>query len=134
MMYITFSQALSGIIQNVTLFLMKAYERLPQVAGGQCTVPLEIKAAADQFFLWIYRIGAVVWLILIYFAPVESIHNNPLPWTRKWVVLAFYLGCLLFVFMVSAQAYYLKALGTGESTSFYSLFCRQFFEPMLWRT
>ncbi len=82
--------------------------------------------------LVLLSMGAAIWCLVTYIAPLLTVLKGPLAGRRAWVFAVYYLSIQLPIFWVYAVAWQLVATAAHTETSMLTLFAFQFFPPLLW--
>jgi hypothetical protein len=130
--YLALSQTTSAFMHEYLLG-MKA---VVNSAAQAISVPLS--GAVGHGFLeptaWLVLLlmGATIWFLITYVAPLLTVLKGPLAGRRAWVFAVYYLAIQVPIFWVYAKAWQLAALPGQAETSTMTAFALQFLQPLLW--
>jgi len=132
LMYVALSQVLAGGFQYLSTGLLFVLHNIPErtLLSPEQIQPL--LPLAETLTFWLSLCTGLGWVASIYVAPGYFLIRNPLPWNRKWILVATYIVVLIFVGWISAIPYQLRARAAGKPERPISYFAGQFVQPFLW--
>ena len=130
--YLALSQTVTAFMHEYLLGFEAALAvARPDVAQGlQGLVGLGI--LGDTGLLILFVMGAAVWVLTTYVAPLHSGLNSPVPRRWRWVFAGYYLALQIPIYWVLAEAWRLQYVPADQSTNMLNLFALQFVQPLLW--
>jgi hypothetical protein len=124
-----------ALSQTVTAFMHQYLLGLESVRPGvaESTRSLvSLGTLGDTGLLLLFVMGAVVWVLTTYFAPLRAGLKSPVPNVQRWVFAGYYLALQIPIYWVHAEAWRLQYVPADQPTNMLSLFALQFVQPLLW--
>jgi len=99
-------------------------EPLPGVVGHD--------SLGHAAWLVLLVMGAAIWFLITYVAPLLTVLKGPLATRRAWTFAVYYLAIQVPVFWVYAEAWQTTSLAEHAEMSTLTVFALQFLQPLLW--
>jgi hypothetical protein len=131
-MYLALAQTLSGCLQNFVIAIAAVLGVTPQELALAPDVAREVGELSSRLSSLLLLATGLVWVFVIYAAPVLFLLRIGIPRRGKRILGAAYLVLLLAVFWISAYPYQIKARSVGKPTTLGGYFVGQFLQPVLW--
>ena len=130
--YLALSQTVTAFMHEYLLGFEAGLEvvRPGDAQGFQGLVGLGI--LGDTGLLILFVMGAAVWVLTTYVAPLRAGLKSPVPNVQRWVFAGYYLALQIPIYWVHADAWRLQYVPADQPTNMLSLFALQFVQPLLW--
>ena len=89
-------------------------------------------ALGDTGLLVLFVMGAAVWILTTYVAPLHTGLKSPVPGGQRWIFAGYYLALQIPIYWVHAGAWRLQYVPADQPTNMLSIFALQFVQPLLW--
>jgi len=76
--------------------------------------------------------GATLWILITYIAPLISVLASPVRGSRQWLLAVYYLALQIPIYWVYSRAWQLEYGPADQPADILGLFALQFVEPLLW--
>ena len=126
--YLALSQTITAFMHEFLLGFEVAWPGVAQSSGS--LVGLGI--LGDHALLLLFVMGAAVWVLTTYVAPLRLSLKSPVPRVQRWVIAGYYLALQLPIYWVHADAWRLQYLPADQPANMLNLFALQFVQPLLW--
>jgi hypothetical protein len=130
--YLALSQTVTAFMHEYLLGFEATVEAVrPGVAESSRSL-VGFSSLGDTGLLVLFVMGAAVWVLTTYFAPLRAGLKSPVPSARRWVFAGYYLALQIPIYWVHAEAWRLQYVPADQHTNMLSLFALQFVQPLLW--
>ncbi len=130
--YVALSQTVTAFIHEYLLGIERTVN-VPQAEGaGDASALVGLLVLGDASLLILVILGAGVWLLMAYVAPLIAILRCSVAKRVRWVFVGYYFAMLAPVYWVYAEAFALQYGTAGLTTDMLGLFALQFLQPLLW--
>jgi len=130
--YLALSQTTSAFMHEYLLGLKKGIYGTQQAIFGPSSSLVGQDPLGYTAWLVLFVIGAAIWLLITYVAPLITVLKGPLAGRRAWVFSVYYLAIQIPIFWVYSKAWQIASLSEHVETSNLTLFLLQFLQPVLW--
>jgi len=120
--YLAFSQTVTAVMHEV---LVRSKTSISDSQVG-------LDAIDDSALLVLFAMGAGIWILTTYIAPVMAGLRGIRPGGRRWLIPVYYFAVQVPIYWVYANAYALQHTSPDEPTNVLSLFALQFVQPLIW--
>lgn len=86
----------------------------------------------DTTLLLLLVLGAAVWVLITYIAPVIAVLDSPVRGGRRWLLAGYYFALQIPIYWVYSTAWHLEYAPADQTAEVLSLFALQFVQPFLW--
>ena len=130
--YLALSQTVTAFMHEYLLGFEAALgvARPGAAQGFQGLVGLGI--LGDTGLMILFVMGAVVWVLTTYLAPLRAALHSPVPGTRRWIFAGYYLALQTPIYWVHAEAWRTQYIPADQPANMLNLFALQFVQPLLW--
>jgi hypothetical protein len=130
--YLALSQTTNAFLHEYLVALTARVMGAEKTISGGIQSLLGNESLGYTASLVLLSMGAAIWFLVTYIAPLLTVLRAPLAGRHAWVFAMYYLAIQLPIFWVYAVAWQLVATAAHTETSILTLFGFQFFPPLLW--
>ena len=130
--YLALSQTTSAFMHEYLLGLRTGVQGAEQAVSAPLAGLVGYDSLGYTAWLVLVVMGAAIWFLITYVAPLMTVLKGPLAGRRVWVFAVYYLAIQVPIFWVYAEAWRLASLAEPAETSVLTVFALQFFQPLLW--
>jgi hypothetical protein len=130
--YLALSQTVTAFMHEYLVGLETVVEAAhPGVAkSARGLLPLGV---LDQTPLLVLLVmGATIWFLMTYAAPLSTALRSPISGGRRWVFAVYYFALQVPIYWVYANAWHLQYDPADQPMAMLSLFGLQFVQTLLW--
>lgn len=130
--YLALSQTTSAFMHEYLVCLKTGVHDAEKAVSLSHQGLIGLESLGDAALLVLLIMGAAIWFLVTYVAPLIVVLKAPFAGRRAWVFLVYYLVIQVPIFWVNAAAEHLTSVAEHSQTSLPVLFAYQFFQPLLW--
>jgi len=130
--YLALSQTVTAFMHEYLLGFEAAGETVQPGVAESFQSLVGIGSLGDTGLLVLFLMGAAVWVLTTYYAPLRAGLKSPVPSARRWIFVGYYLALQIPIYWVHAEAWRLQYVPADQSANMLSLFALQFVQPLLW--
>jgi len=130
--YLALSQTVTAFMHEYLLGFEAVGETVQPGVTQSFQSLVGIGSLGDTGLLVLFLMGAAVWVLTTYYAPLRAGLKSPVPSARRWIFVGYYLALQIPICWVHAEAWRLQYVPADQSANMLSLFALQFVQPLLW--
>lgn len=130
--YLALSQTITAFMHQYLPEIRTALEASRLAVGGSPQNLGRLGALGDASLLVLLAMGAALWVLVTYVAPLYACSKSPVGAGRRWAVAGYYVALLVPINWVYASAWHVQYVSLDEPVNLVALFALQFIQPALW--
>ena len=130
--YLALSQTVTAFMHEYLLGFETVGETVQPGVAQSFQSLVGINSLGDTGLLLLFVMGAAIWVLTTYIAPLRAGLKSPVPKVQRWVIAGYYLALQLPIYWVHAEAWRLQYVPADQPANMLNLFALQFVQPLLW--
>ncbi len=130
--YLALSQTVTAFMHEFLLRVTSEVKASRSIGVDGAASLFGLDALGDTTLLVLLVMGAAVWVLITYIAPVIAVLDSPVRGGRRWLLAGYYFALQVPVYWVYSRAWHLEYAPADQTADVLSLFALQFLQPLLW--
>jgi hypothetical protein len=129
--YLALSQTITAFMHEYLAAIRAALEGSQPAVSGSLLNSDRAVALGDVTLLALLAMGARIWVVVTYLAPLLTCRMSPVRGDRRWLLVVYFLALRLPIYWVYARAWHAEYVPANQTVSLVRLFALQFVQPVL---
>jgi hypothetical protein len=129
--YLALSQTITAFMHEYLAAIRAALEGSQPAVSGSLLNSDRAVALGDVTLLALLAMGARIWVVVTYLAPLLTCLMSPVRGDRRWLLVVYFLALKLPIYWVYARAWHVEYVPADQPVSLVRLFALQFVQPVL---
>ena len=127
--YLALSQTITAFMHGYLLGVISDVKTSRLDSSG---IFVGFDAFGDTALQVLAGMGAVIWVLITYVAPLIILLKNPLGRGWRWLLGGYYFALQIPIYWVYSRAWHLEYVPADQTVDILTLFALQFVQPLLW--
>ncbi len=130
--YLALSQTATAFMHEYLLKVTSEVKASRLVGVDDVVSLFGLDALDDAVLLVLLLMGAAVWVLITYVAPLVAVLDCPVRGGWRWLLAGYYFALQIPIYWVYSKAWQLEYTPADQPADMLSLFALQFVQPLLW--